>query len=117
MTTEIRILVLVIVCSQFLGFSYSYSFCLKMQLILVTVIVIVLVTVMMCVLRVRMLYHHYYAHAYTVYNACSLHQSECDYTIPTYWEQFQNANMVFLHSQHLWQIFDYSFSEGRHSHF
>ena len=90
MTTEIRILVLVIECSQFLDFSYSYSFCLKMQFILVTVTVIVLVTVMMCVLHVCMLYHNYYAHAYIVHNACSLRHSAavCDYTIPTYLEQF-----------------------------
>ena len=84
MMEEIRILVLVIVCCQFLDFSYSYSFCLKMQSILVTVTVIVSISYSNDVCFTPTLYHHYYVHAYTVPNASSLHQSVYEYTIPTY---------------------------------
>ena len=89
MMKEIRILVLVIVCGQYVDFSYSYSFCLKMKSILVTVTDIVIVIVLVNdVCFTCTLYHHYYAHAYSVPNASSLHQSVYEYTIPTYWEQF-----------------------------
>ena len=91
MMKEIRILVLVIVCCQFVDFSYSYSFCLKMQSILVTVTVIVhsySISYSNDVCFTRTLYHHYYAHAYTVPNASSLHQPVYEYTIPTYFGTF-----------------------------
>ena len=83
--TEIRILVLVIACSQFLDFSHSYSFHHKMQLIVTVIVtVILLITVMMSVLHVHSTI--IYAHAYTVPNASSPNQSVYECTMSTHWK-------------------------------